>query len=96
MQETIQATLGPDGQLVLKHQPRLPPGPVEVTIRVTAPTAGKRGLADVVREIEAEQRHRGFSGRSAADLRAEEEVRQVEDAEREQELDAARGAPRYN
>ncbi len=89
-QETIQAILGPDGQLVLKHQSRLPPGPVEVMIRVAAPTAGKRGLADVVQEIGAEQRRRGFPGRSAADLRAEEEVRQAEDAERDRELDAVR------
>ena len=39
-QETIQAILGPDGQLVLKHQSRLPPGPVEVMIRVAARPRG--------------------------------------------------------
>jgi hypothetical protein len=66
---------------------------VEVTIRVAAPTRGQRALADVIREIAADQRARGFSGRSAADLRAEEETRQAEDAERERELDAARRAP---
>ncbi|MGQ9576608.1 MAG: hypothetical protein ACUVUC_14965 [Thermoguttaceae bacterium] len=71
-QETIQAVLGADGQLILTHQPRLPPGPVEVTIRVPASTGGKRGLADVIREIAPDQRPRGFPGRSAAQLRAEE------------------------
>jgi len=47
-------------------------------------------LADVIREIAAEQRSRGFPGRSAEDLRAEDDERLAEDAERDQELDAAR------
>ena len=42
------------------------------------------------REIAAEQRSRGFPGRSAADLLAEDDARLAEDAERDQELDAAR------
>lgn len=86
IEETILATLESNGPLIPTHQPRLPPGPVEVTIRVAAPTAPQRGLADVIREIAAEQRSRGFSGRSAADLRAEDEARQAEDAERDREL----------
>ncbi len=49
-----------------------------------------RGLADVVREIAAEQRARGFPGRSAAELRAEDDARLAEDAERDRELDTAR------
>ena len=93
MQETIEAVLGSDGQLILTHQPRLPPGPVEVTIRVAAPAGGKRALADVIREIAADQRARGFPGRSAAQVRAEEEARQAEDADRDRELNAARRAP---
>ncbi len=93
IEETIQATLGSNGQLILTHQPRLPPGPVRVTIRVAAPTGPQRGLADVIREIAAEQRSRGFPGRSTADLRAEDEARQAEDAERDRELDTARRAP---
>jgi hypothetical protein len=93
IEETIAATLGSDGQLQLTHQPHLPPGPVQVTIRA-ATTAGKpRGLADVVREIAAEQRSRGFPGRSAEDLRAKDEARLAEDAERDRELDAARRGP---
>jgi hypothetical protein len=66
---------------------------VEVTIRVASPTSGKLALADVIRQIAADQRARGFPGRSAAQLRAEEEASQAEDADRDRELDAARRAP---
>ena len=90
IEETIEATLDSNGQLRLTHQPRLPPGPVRVTIRVAAPVGPQRGLADVIREIAAEQRARGFPGRSAEDLRAEDDTRLAEDAERDRELDAAR------
>src|SRR5439155_21205228 len=93
IEETIEATLDSNGQLRLTHQPRLPPGPVRVTIRVGAAVRPLRGLADVIREIAAEQRSRGFPGRSAEDLRAEDEARLAEDAERDRELDAARGGP---
>lgn len=89
-EETIAATLEPDGRLRLTHQPTLKPGPVQVTIRAAEPTEARRGLADVVREIAAEQRARNFPGRSPAELRADEEARQAEDAERDQELHAAR------
>jgi hypothetical protein len=65
-EETIDATLDANGQLQLTHPPRLPPGPVQVTIRVAA--APRRGLADVVREIADEQRARGFPGLSADEL----------------------------
>jgi hypothetical protein len=91
-EETIEATLDANGQLRLAHQPGLPPGPVRVTIRAAAVPGPRRGLADVIREIAAEQRARGFPGRSAAELRAEEDARLDEDAERERELDAARRA----
>jgi hypothetical protein len=91
IEETIDATLDSNGQLLLTHQPRLPAGPVRVTIRVTAAVGPLRGLADVIREIAAEQRSRGFPGRSAEDLRAEDDTRQAEDAERDRELEAARG-----
>ncbi|HUG94416.1 MAG TPA: hypothetical protein VML55_26530 [Planctomycetaceae bacterium] len=90
VEETIEATLDADGQLILTHQPRLPPGPVQVTIRVAAAGKPQRGLADTVREIAAEQRARGFPGRSAVDVRAEEDARLAEDAERDRELNSAR------
>jgi hypothetical protein len=90
IEETIEATLDSNGQLRLTQQPRLPPGPVRVTIRVAATGRPQHGLADVVREIAAEQRSRGFLGRSAAELRAEDDARLVEDAERDWELETAR------
>ena len=79
-----------NGQLRLTHQPQLPPGPVRVTIRVASAVGPQRGLADVIREIAADQRSRGFPGRSAEDLRAEDETRLAEDTERDCELDDAR------
>ncbi|MBX6313504.1 MAG: hypothetical protein IRY99_11395 [Isosphaeraceae bacterium] len=84
IEETIEATLDSNGQLRLTRRPQLPPGPVRVTIRVAAAVRPQqRGLADVIREIAADQRSRGFPGRSAADLRAEDDARLAEDAERE-------------
>jgi len=66
-----------------------------MTCEITSSTSdaspgSRRGLADVIRAIAAEQRSRGFPGRSAAELRAEDDARQDEDAERDRELDAAR------
>ncbi len=90
VEETIEATLDANGQLRLSHPPRLPPGPVRVTIRVATTVGSRRGLADVIREIAAEQRARGFPGRSAAELRAQDDARLAEDPERDQELDTAR------
>lgn len=90
IEETIEATLEANGDLRLTHQPQLPPGPVLVTIRVASAAGPPRGLADVIREIAAEQRSRGFPGRSAEDLRAEDDARLAEDADRDQELGAAR------
>jgi hypothetical protein len=88
-EETIDATLDSSAQLLLTRQPRLPPGPVRVTIRVGA-TVPRRGLADVIRDIASDQRSRGFPGRSAAELQAEDDARLAEDEQREQELDGAR------
>lgn len=90
IEETIDATLEPNGVLNLKHQPSLPPGPVRVTIRVTTPVRPRRGLADAIREIHADQVARGFNGRTAAELQADEEACQAEDDERDCEQDAAR------
>jgi hypothetical protein len=89
-EETIDATLDSNGQLQLTHPSRLPAGPVRVTIRVAAAVGPRRGLADVIREIAAGQRSRGFPGRSSEELRADDDERQAEDFERDRELDAAR------
>ncbi len=93
VEETIEATLESNGQLRLIHQPRLPPGPVRVTIRSTASVGPRRGMAAVIQEIDADQRSRGYHGRTAAELQAEEEARQAEDDERDREQDAARHVP---
>jgi hypothetical protein len=91
IEETIGATLDSNGELRLTHRPHLPPGPVRVTIRAAAAAGShQRGLADVIREIAADQRSRGFPGRSAADLLAEDDASLAEDADRDRELDAAR------
>jgi hypothetical protein len=92
VEETIDATLDANGQLQLSHPPSLPPGAVRVTIRAAAPKP-QRTLADVIREIAAEQRASGFPGRSAAELSAEDDARADEDAERDRELEAARRPP---
>ena len=47
-------------------------------------------LADVARRIAAEQRARGYPGRSATELQAEDDANQAEDAERDQKLASAR------
>lgn len=89
IEETIDATLDNSGELALTHPPQLPPGPVRVTIR-QASTSPKPGLADVAREIAREQRTRGFPGRAASELLAEDQARLGEDDSRDQELDTAR------
>ncbi|HUY92152.1 MAG TPA: hypothetical protein VMV10_25645 [Pirellulales bacterium] len=86
VEETIDAVLDSNGDLRLSHLPQVPPGPVSVTIRVAAAAGPRRGLADVIREIAAEQRSRGYPGRPAADLRAEDDERLAEDIERDQEI----------
>jgi hypothetical protein len=91
LEETIDATLDSNGQLSLSSKPSLPPGPVRVTVRTVLP-GPRRSLADVIRGIAAEQRARGFSGRSAADVQAEQDAKVDEDVERDQALDSARRA----
>lgn len=92
IEETIDATLDSAGQLKLSHKPQMPPGPVRVTIRAATGAGPRRGLADVIQEVAAEQRSRGYAGRSARDVCIEEEAQSAEDAERDRELDAARRA----
>jgi hypothetical protein len=89
-EETIDAVLDSNGQLQLTYQPRLPPDPVQATTRVDTAVERQRGLADIIQEIAADQRSRDFPGRSSEDIRSEDDARLLEDAERDQELDAAR------
>ena len=44
IEETIEATLGANGQLRLTHQPQLPSGPVRVTIRVATAVGSQRAI----------------------------------------------------
>lgn len=93
LEETINATLDANGQLQLVHAPSLPPGPVQVTIRTAAVgSSAKRDLTDVLQEIAAEQRQRGFTGRSAESIVADLASRDAEDAARDAEFEAARNA----
>ena len=92
IEETIDATLDPSGQLWLSHQPRLLPGPVRVTICAAATIGPRRSLADVIREIAAEQRSPTSPDGRQETCAAEDAVRSDEDTERDRELDAARCA----
>jgi hypothetical protein len=69
---------------------------VRVTIRVAAEVGPQRGLADVIREIAADQRSRGFPGRLAEDLRAEDDARLAEDAERDRDRECFTTSGIYN
>jgi hypothetical protein len=87
IEETIDATLDANGQLQLTHPPSLPPGPVQVTIRVAASAGKRRGLADVIREIRADQIARGFHGLTAEELRQREAELKAENDEYDREME---------
>ncbi len=89
-EEVIDAVLEADGTLRLMSPPQVAPGLVRVTISSVAVSPFRRGLADILRQIAAEQRARGYSGRSAEELRAEAEDQAADDKERDRELAAAR------
>jgi len=93
IEETIEATLDSTGQLQLTHQPRLPPGPVRVTIRVAAAVGPKRGLADVIREIRADQVARGFHGLTTEQLRQREAEIEAENDEYDREMERLGALP---
>jgi hypothetical protein len=85
-EETIEATLNPDGTLALDHGPALPPGRVRVIIQA-APPAGRRGLADVMDEVRRQQQARGYAGRTPDEMRADEAARREEDEEYDRRMD---------
>src|SRR5713226_208731 len=93
IEETIEATLDSSGLLRLTHQPRLPPGPVRVTIRVAAPVGPKRGLADVIREIRADQVARGFHGLTTEQLRQREAEIEAENDDYDREMERLGALP---
>jgi hypothetical protein len=92
-EETIEATLESNGQLQLIHQPRLPPGPVRVTIRVAAALGPKRGLADVIREIRVDQIARGFHGLTTEQLRQREAEIEAENDEYDRAMERLGALP---
>ena len=89
-EETIDATLERDGTLHLSHPPHLPPGQVRVTIHSVAALPRRRTLADVIREIQADQTARGFTGLTVEELAVWEADRSADDAERDRTTEAAR------
>ena len=76
----IEGTLKPDGTLELDQKPNLSPGRVQVIVQPllrSAPT--KRGLVEVMDDIRASQRARGYQGRTLEAMQAEGNARQEED-----------------
>src|SRR5437762_8428256 len=92
-EETIDATLDSSGQLQLTHPPRLPPGPVQVTIRVAAAVGPKRGLADVIREIRADQVALGFHGLTTEQLQQREAEIAAENDEYDRDMERLAASP---
>ena len=93
IEETIDATLDSNGQLQLTHQPSLPPGPVQVTIRVVGASRPKRSLADVLREIRADQIARGFHGLTTEELRQREAEIEAENDDYDREMERIGALP---
>ena len=93
VEETIEATLVSNGELQLTHPPQLPPGPVQVTIRVVGVSGPKRGLADLIREIRADQIARGFHGLTTEQLRQREADIEAENDEYDREMERIGALP---
>ena len=90
----IEGTLKPDGTLELDQKPSLSPGRVQVIVQpLSKPASTKRGLVEVMDEIRASQRARGYLGRTLDATRAEEKARQEEDAEYDQRCEQLWGRP---
>ena len=90
----IEGTLKPDGTLELDQKPTLSPGRVQVIVQPLAkPARPIRGLVEVMDDIRASQRARGYLGRSPDVARTEEKTRQEEDAEYDQRCEQLWGGP---
>jgi hypothetical protein len=92
IEETINATLDSNGELVLSHRPQLPAGPVVVTIRGGA-HGPRRGLADVIRQIRADQAARGFHGLTTQELQQQEAELGAENDEYDREMEGLGALP---
>ena len=90
----IEGTLKPDGTLELDQKPSLSPGRVQVIVQpLSKPGLPIRGLVEVMDDIRAGQRARGYLGRFPEAARAEEKARQEEDADYEQRCEQLWGGP---
>ena len=90
----IEGTSKPDGTLELDQKPSLSPGRVRVIVQpLSKPAPPIRGLVEVMDDIRAGQRVRGYLGRSPDTARAEEVARQEEDAEYDQRCERLWGGP---
>src|SRR5277367_803182 len=82
----VQGILKDNGTLELDERPMLSPGRVQVMILpIPAPAEGqvRRSLVDVLDEIHAGQRARGYLGRSIEEMEADEEERRASDEDYE-------------
>ena len=79
-ESVVEGTLKPDGTLELDEKPNLSPGRVQVIVKplVSSP-AKRRGLVDVIDEIRRDQLARGYQGRTAEEMAADEAERRAEE-----------------
>jgi hypothetical protein len=78
----VEGTLNADGTLDLDEKPNLVPGRVRVLVQsMPTPPLPKHGLVEVMDEIRSSQLARGYHGRTAEEMQAEERAREEEDAE---------------
>lgn len=88
---TVEGTLTPNGTVQLDQLPNLPPGRVHVTMQPAQCAAlPSSRLTDLIDEIHAGQKARGFQGRSEQEI--ETGLREGE-AEYEARMQAARSKP---
>ena len=66
---------------------------MRVTIRVAATVGPRRGLADVIREIRADQVARGFHGLTTEQLRQREAEIEAENDEYDREMERLGALP---
>ena len=81
----VRGTLKEDGTLELDEKPNLSPGPVRVIVEPVDPSGESRpGLLEVLDQIHAAQRARGFKGLTEEEMAAEIAARRREDEEEEE------------
>jgi hypothetical protein len=90
----IEGTLRPDGTLELDRKPNLSPGRVQVIVQpLSKPSPAKRGLVEIMDDIRAGQRVRGYQGRTLETTQAEDKARQEEDADYDRRCEHLWGGP---